>query len=529
MKWTRILRPVIAIFLLLSIGACEGKTRIENDNGGEAVIPGDDRPETEPVAFPGAEGFGRKATGGRYGTVYYVTTLEDTAAKGSLRYALENSEAGKTPQTVLFKVCGNIELVKELKVRNSNITIAGQSAPGDGICLKNFPVFIEADNVIIRFMRFRMGDQGDTNNDGADALGGRNRNNIIIDHCSMSWCTDECVSFYANSNFTLQWCIISESLRLSKHSKGAHGYGGIWGGTDASFHHNLLAHHDSRNPRLGPSPLSTPENERVDMRNNVIYNWCGNSTYGGEAMHVNIVNNYYKPGPATPTGSKRGRIIAIDKKIDQTDLPTYAAIFDRWGTFYIAGNVVDDGKNDRNCQNATNDNWTYGVYNQFASKYGTVSDVDKKAMKLSTPVPYGEVTTHPAAVAYEKVLQYAGASLARDSYDSRIIDEVRTGTARFTGSSVANAGGYPAPGIIDTPFDIRPADASADWSPWPRLEKRFDLVDSDNDGIPDEWERSHGLDPNDPSDALRHTLDGKYTNLEYYLNGLVESIVKGQS
>lgn len=470
-------------------------------------------------AFPGAQGHGRYVTGGRGGDVYYVTSLEDDKnTVGTLRYGLENSKMNKT-RTIVFKVSGIIHLNEQLRVKYGNVTIAGQTAPGDGITLRGYPVTINADNVIIRYMRFRMGDKDHISADGSDALGARQVKNLIIDHCSLSWSTDECGSFYQNENFTLQWCILSESLRLSKHAKGAHGYGGIWGGTDASFLHNLLANHDSRNPRFGPSTTSTVDNERVDMRNNVIYNWCGNSAYAGEAMNINIVDNYYKPGPATPTGSKRGRIMSIDKKTDNS-MP---AIQDKWGTFFINGNVVDDGKNDKHCNNATNDNWTYGVLNQFSSKYGTVPQADINAMRRSEPVPYGVVYGHTARVAYQKVLDVAGSSLSRDAVDSRIVNEVSTGTTTFTGLNSTNEAPYPKPGIIDSQEDTKPVGAGDDWSAWPVHNSTVAPVDSDGDGMPDAWEVANGLNPNDSSDGKVVASNG-YTNLELYLNSLVNHI-----
>ena len=475
------------------------------------------------AAFPGAQGHGRYTTGGRGGEVYYVTSLEDNKSKvGTLRYALENSAMNKT-RTIVFKVSGTIHLTAALKIVYGNVTIAGQSAPGDGITLRGYPVTIAADNVIVRYLRFRMGDLDDISADGADAFGARGVKNVIIDHCSLSWCTDECGSFYQNQNFTLQWSILSESLRLSKHAKGAHGYGGIWGGTDASFLHNLLANHDSRNPRLGPSATSTVDNERVDMRNNVIYNWCANSCYGGEAMNVNVVNNYYKPGPATATGSKRGRIVSLDKKTDNS-MP---AIENIWGSFYVDGNVVDDGKNEANCIKATNDNWTYGVLNQFHSKYGTIPQDDIDRIKRSEPVPFGVVYGHSAREAYEKVLNHSGASLKRDAVDDRIIDEARNGTTHFIGTNSSNASPYPKPGIIDSQQDLKPSDAGDSWSAWPVLTSLAAPTDTDGDGMPDSWESANGLNPLIAVDGNTVGESG-YTNLERYLNSLVETITREQ-
>ena len=499
------------LLLLLTFSACANGKGVSEEETPPATLP-----ETmEPVifaAFPGAEGHGRETTGGRAGKVYMVTSLEDTNTLGTLRYGIENM--GTDSRTILFQVSGTIFLNKELKITKGNLTIAGQTAPGDGICLAGYPVFVEADNVIIRFIRIRMGDKENISADGADAIGGRYHQNIILDHCSISWCTDECASFYNNENFTLQWCIVSESLRLSGHSKGAHGYGAIWGGMKASFHHNLLAHHDSRNPRLGPGVKSTKTNELTDMRNNVIYNWGGNSCYGGEAMHVNIVNNYYKPGPATASGWSR--IVGIDKKISESDRLSYPEIFDTWGTFFIEGNVMEGNAV------VTQDNWQ-GV--TIDKKY-TIDDQTKAALKLTTALDCSIVTTHSAAEAYDKVLSGAGCSLSRDIIDERIVNETRNGTATFRGLSILNGNDdnkkYPKAGIIDSQDDLRPSNAAADWSAWPLLEQGAVPVDTDKDGMPDEWEKRFGLNPTNASDGNQTTIDpaGKYTNLEMYLHSL---------
>lgn len=480
-----------------------------------AVTAQETEQEEQTPAFPGAEGFGRYTTGGRGGAVYHVTKLEDDGSEGTFRWAC--GQSGR--RTIVFDVAGTIHLTSELTLSSGNVTIAGQTAPGYGICIADYPFQIAANNVILRYMRFRLGNQNVTleGADGWDGLGGMDHENIIVDHCSVSWSIDECLSVYGVKNATVQWCIASQSLQDAGHSKGSHGYGGNWGGSGVTYHHNLLAHHESRVPRLGPR-YTTQTDERMDMRNNVFYNWAGNGCYGGEAMNVNIVNNYYKPGPAT---RQRGtniqqRIALIGVRTNEyiETYPDYAPTLHEWGTFYVDGNVNPEH------DEVTDDNWTYGMQISDDND-GTYTDETAEEIRLDEPISFVHVTTHSAGQAYERVLDFAGCSKKRDVYDEFIIEETRNGTATYTGSG----NHY---GIIDTPYDNRPYDAADDWSPWPDLTSDETApTDTDGDGMPDEWETANGLDPDNPDDGALTGDDG-YTNLERYLNSLVEDITEGQ-
>lgn len=457
-------------------------------------------------AFPGAEGFARyTTTGGRGGDVYHVTNLNDSGS-GSLREGLK-----KGNRTIVFDVSGTISLLSTLEIKNANITIAGQTAPGDGICLKNYSVAVKADNVIIRFIRCRMGDEKKTED---DALWGRNHQNIIIDHCTMSWSTDECSSFYDNKNFTMQWCILSESLTNSVHGKGGHGYGGIWGGEGASFHHNLLAHHSSRTPRLcGSRYTGTPDAELVDLRNNVFYNWGPtNSGYAGEGGSYNFINNYYKPGPSTSTKDQLVNRIFQPNADDGTQKNAKGV----WGIFYVDGNYFDNTcpqiqnhkKKDKLLgliADANADNWE-GIHPN--TKNADLPDGSKESIKSNVEFTVSPVSTHAAPQAYEKVLAYAGASLKRDAIDQRIVSETKQGNYTYEGSNGSSNG------LIDS---------QADTEGYLLYSSEEKPVDSNNDGIPDIWATQY-LPVGKSYRDIEPTTG--YSYLELYINSLVDHLMK---
>ncbi|HET7732795.1 MAG TPA: pectate lyase [Paludibacter sp.] len=438
-------------------------------------------------AFPGAEGGGMYTTGGRGGKVLYVTSLADDGSKGTLRWAVYQ----KGPRTVLFNVSGIISLTKPLSIKNDSLTIAGQSAPGDGICIKDYDVFVGANNVIIRFMRFRLGDL--VKEHEPDAYGGRDHKNVIIDHCSSSWSVDECASFYSNENFTMQWCIISEALNNSEHPKGAHGYGGIWGGKNATFHHNLIADNNSRNPRFngfkraGLKYNNSQDEERVDFRNNVIYNWGDHSSYGGESGTFNIVANYFKAGQGTNPKIK-DRITQVDMDADPAQCPP------GYGKYFIDGNFVFG------FPEVTKDNWK-GV--------SIDKGIDPLACKALKPYECTAVKTQSAEVAYEKVLTFAGASYRRDAIDTRVTSEVKTGVNTYKGKLTGRAG------LIDSQSDV---------GGWPEYKSEEAPVDANKDGIPDSW-----LEKNYPGKTATDVNKEGYTYLEVYLNSLVQPIIDNQT
>ncbi len=483
-------------------------------------------------AFPGAEGHGRYVTGGRGGKIVHVTNLNDSGT-GSLRAAVNGSDK----KIVVFDVGGVIALKSDLKI-GANTTIAGQTARAPGITVRYYTIRPDASNIIVRFIRFRRGQEKDVN-DGADAIWTRHQTGQIYDHCSFSWSIDEIASFYDNNNFTMQWCTLAESLNNAGHGKGAHGYGGIWGGKLASFHHNLIAHVNNRSPRFNGARYdwtgytsnklysqykwaNAVQSENVDFRNCVIYN-CGNGCYGGPGGgRINIVNNYYKTGPAASTD--RVTNISIGNSTSSSDNSKY---WNMTSLYYIKGNQVNSNAN----RDWTGINYDSGVFTINGEKYTLDTnhyygdDVtytknsagqDCVRIRLENPTEAGEVTTHSALKAYEKVLSFAGASLNRDDVDTRYAKETREGTATYSGSVTKKKG------RIDLVSDVQ-GYTEANFGTGSRPAG----YDTDNDGIPDEWEKANGLNPNNASDALLFTLDKKnwYSNIEVYMNSLVQDII----
>lgn len=469
------LPQVLKTILFLSLVSCaaQKKTTVMISSG------------TRPLAFPGAEGFGKYTTGGRGGKVFLVSNLDDKGP-GSFREAAETKEK----RIIVFAVSGTIHLNTKLSIKG-DVTIAGQTAPGDGICLADNSVSIGGDNMIIRYLRFRMGDKFQKGgmvdgNGGDDAFGGTRRRNIIIDHCSLSWSTDEVFSVYAGDSTTLQWNLISEPLNYSYHFEEGdkdyehHGYGAIWGGRHFTAHHNLFAHCISRNPRFDGIRNSAEEN--VDYVNNVIYDWGNTSIYAGEGGHYNLVNNYYKYGPSTDINA-RARVLVPYKRP-----PTIP-----FGKFYLDGNYVDGNPP------VSADNSAGVIMNN-----GTAAD--KEAALVKQPFPAEKIMIQPAEEAYAAVLKNVGAVLPRrDTLDERIINDVKN----RTGKVIDVQGGFPH----GTPYELTV-------NAWPALISLPAPVDTDNDGMPDEWERKNGLNPDDAGDASAFKLDKNYSNIEVYINSI---------
>ncbi len=489
-------------------------------------------------AFPGAEGHARYVTGGRGGNIIHVTNLRDSGT-GSFRQAVK----GNSAKIIVFDVAGVIPLASEISI-GKNTTIEGQTAPYPGITLRYYTVR-PGENNIIRFIRFRHGEERNVD-DGADACWQRNVNNVMLDHCSFSWSIDEVASFYDNNNFTMQWCTVAEALTNSGHSKDAHGYGGIWGGKLASFHHNLIAHVSNRGPRFngaryewngytGNSEYSTYkwanpcQAENVDFRNCVMYNAQGTCYGGPGGGQVNIVNNYYKAGPRGGGSQDRVTLVTVAASGNSSGHPN---IYDMTSRYFISGNTTEttSGIISRN-KDWNGVGYDSGVHEQNGLVYSkdanklfhdsvpsiTLNGTRWIQIKMNGPAPTGFINTHSASTAFNKVLAYAGASLHRDEVDERYMLEAKRGTATYTGSVTK------VPGLIDKVSDVN--GYTEETFPTGAREAGFD---TDKDGMPDEWEIRYGLNPNNAADAKTYTLDTKkyYTNVEVYCNSLVEDIMK---
>jgi hypothetical protein len=438
---------------------------------------------SQQLAFPGAEGFGKFTSGGRGGIVIEVTNLKDSGT-GSLRDALTNSLYKGKKRTIVFKVSGTIDLLSQIQVKyDSCITIAGQTAPGDGICIRNFPISLsDSKNIIIRYLRSRLGDLQTCDSAlgecDIDAFSIRKCHHIMLDHCSFSWSIDDVLDLTVETGYTtVQYCILSEALNNSKHSKGAHGYAAGWDGysygdygvfAGSTYHHNLIASCNSRTPRLDSyaGENNTGRRDLLDIVNNVIYNWNSNGAYGGENADVNWQNNYYKYGPNT---SKKDQIFQPDQMCK----------------IFLAGNYVDG------YPAVTVDN-SLGIY--VAGKKATTAQLDTILKPVSFDV--WPVNMETSQNAYATILESVGAVLPkRDEVDKRILNDVvsRTGA------------------IINSQSEV---------GEWPVLYSVTAPADTDHDGMPDEWETKAGLNPNNAADRNGDVNSNGYTDLEDYLNGI---------
>lgn len=489
----RPLHIVLSVLINATLfSGCKGDTQQPES---ESVVPQQETyPELIAACSDWKAGGGKEATGGsRSASIFHITSLADDDAyqltPGTFRHAMMQSGA----RIIVFDVAGTIHLKAPITLEGlsaGDLTVLGQSAPGQGICIADYPIIIkETQNIVLRYIRCRLGNESLKKDEKTDydALSVNDSRNIMIDHCSFSWSVDECVSCYGNENFTLQYCFITESLRDAGHVKGPHGYGGIWGGKNASFHHNLLAHHDSRNPRFDHDFVDTKYAGPIDFVNNVVYNWGGNSSYGGEGStngaggrHINMVGNYYKDGPSTKS-NVRAHIVdpwtSCDNCIEACKGEVTPPVI------YLVGNM--HGNN----AEVTSDNWKGST--KAKSVAGTDSRWTEGLALLSSE--------QNAQEAYETVLAKAGCSYSRDALDERIVNDVKNGTGK----------------LIDKPEDA---------GGWPELNGDETIEDADSDGIPDEWESKYGLDPNDRKDARLQTLVSGYTNLEVYLCDKVKDL-----
>ena len=505
------------------------------------------------TAFPGAEGYGKFVTGGRGGNVYYVTRLDDCSdnalVEGTLRWALRTGD--DTPRTVLFQVCGTIYLTSDLKLQHPNVTIAGQSAPGGGICLAGCRFYVCKPNVIIRHIRFR---SGDIPSKSYPAIDIENTKNVIIDHCSFTWSMEECVTAYDTDSTTIQWCIIGEGLYNSKNKKGSRAYATQWGGEHSTMHHCLITNCLNRTPRFNgvrsDAKIDQGHHDHdafvdSEFANNVIFNWGKpNSLYGGENDtsinkdqygkavgydHIYMVNNYFRAGPATLAAKLSSRYFVQGSKVKD---------FGRW---YLSGNMFETGNkfnhttaiwSDESLQQVNDSNlWGYKQGKNaraFNLDGQSANESGYRRYVLEEQYASSELNLETAAEAYASVCQGAGAQLPRlDEEDARLLAEAAgTIDPQFVGQTDTTK-----LGIIDSQEDITFSRVDTFYvgsemvTSYPYLgllEGDSIAVDSDQDGMPDAWESAHGLNPNDAADGNLCTLsslNAGYTNLEFFLNG----------
>lgn len=462
-----------------------------------------DLPQADIPAFPGAEGGGKYSFGGRGGRVIVVTNLNDDGP-GSFRWACEQGGA----RTVVFNVAGIIRLKSPLIIRAPYITIAGQSAPGDGVCVAGESVWVNTHDVVVRYMRFRRGETNVGRRD--DAIGGNPIGNIIIDHVSASWGLDENMSMYRHmyndstgkpneeklgtANITIQNSIFSESLDTWNHA-----FGSTLGGENASFMRNLWADNTGRNPSVGWNGI-------FNFVNNVVFNWVHRSVDGGDyRAQFNIINNYFKPGPATSKNSPVGHRI-LKPEAGRSKL-SYLV----FGRAYVNGNIMGG------YPAITKDNWNGGVQVEELPNTGKYTDY----MKVNKPLPMPQMTVLPAKEAYDYVLANAGATLPkRDAVDKRITEQVRTGKIAYADNVKLPATQFKHRRLPIDSYKIGIITDPSQVGGYPEY-KGTPYRDADNDGMPDDWEAKNGLNPKDASDAAKDRNKDGYTNIEDYLNSLV--------
>jgi pectate lyase len=437
--------------------------------GATSLAPAEEKPQ---LAFPGAEGFGQFTRGGRGGDVYHVKNLNDSGP-GSLREGIRSATG---PRTIVFDVSGTIELKKPLVVNKSFLTIAGQTAPGDGVCLKDWTFEIKkASQIIVRYLRVRLGDQHKPHGD-PDAITTNDVDHVIFDHITSSWGVDSNHDLRRGSNFTLQWSIYAEALNHSLHTKGEHAmlssFRDLTG--NISLHHNLFCSSRDRHPTLASGSKTRP-GVIVDYRNNVVYNLSGATNLGD--AHINFINNYYRPGPNTRNGNH--------------PLATKTGTEDQLKAF-VSGNFFEGSPafTQNNYLAITFDRWSGGGYAR--------NSLERIRVNQEFDLAGARPQTQSATEAFERVLQNAGASLHRDAADERLVIGVRDRTNR----------------LIDSQDQV---------GGWPQLKSVQPPVDTDGDGMPDDWERSHGLNPNGPKDGNADRDGDGFTNLEEYLNSLCPS------